>query len=271
MESAMIDWTSLFCALLGALIGTYFGTFFINRAQQKHKKNIRKIAISALDLFKNYDEKTYQDAASEFNTKFNITEKRIIIVALYKIGVPIIVGNAAEFSLNNINFVALKIKEKEILNMQSQIISGNCDNLFFEDPEEYFTKNLLNNYKRSIAIKFIEKVLKNTTLKIYQNGKFDIVYPEEWWEDFSLGEIDIALVLKSKLSDSILYDRNTGKIKQEKIDAIINEIKIELWDAYLYWTYESFFNVISQNDMAKDIKNLIPMRKNEAKIHGRTR
>lgn len=249
-------------ALIGGIVGTYGGSYFIGRKQQKQLNNVREIAINALDLFKKYKNKTYHDAANDFNVTFTITDKRIIIVALYKIGIPVIVGHRGTLNLKNIDFMASDISESEIENMKRQIRRGNCDNLFFEDAEEYFNKNALDKYKRSIAIKFIDKVLKRTRIA---EDKQSIIYPNEWWLDFSVGEINIVCIFKSKLSDPILYDDETRSIKQEKIQEIIEEINNGLWDTYLYWTYDAFLNVQAQNNMANLFCNMIPRQ--PAEVH----
>lgn len=251
-----IDTIIISCAtaFLGGLVGTYGSSYFIARKQEERQENIRKIALQALDIFKDYDGKTYHDAENEFNTKLSITEKRIILVALYKIGIPIFAENIGKFSLENVNFMSKEVTEKEIINMKAQIDSGNCDNLFFEDPEDYFNKNILDKYKRNIAIKFIRNVLIPSQIS---NDEQSIVYPENWWDSFSIGEINIALVFKTKLADPILYDKNTKQIKQEKIEEIINEVNIGLWDTYLYWAYEAFSNVQTQKSAADKVLDMI--------------
>lgn len=251
-----IDTIIISCAtaFLGGLVGTYGSSYFIARKQEERQENIRKIALQALDIFKDYDGKTYHDAENEFNTKLSITEKRIILVALYKIGIPIFAENIGKFSLENVSFMSKEVTEKEIINMKAQIDSGNCDNLFFEDPEDYFNKNILDKYKRNIAIKFIRNVLIPSQIS---NDEQSIVYPENWWDSFSIGEINIALVFKTKLADPILYDKNTKQIKQEKIEEIINEVNIGLWDTYLYWAYEAFSNVQTQKSAADKVLDMI--------------
>lgn len=48
------------------------------------------MAVKALDIFKEYAQhkKSYADSANEFNTKLNVSEKRAVVVALHKLGVP---------------------------------------------------------------------------------------------------------------------------------------------------------------------------------------
>lgn len=251
-----IDTIIISCAtaLIGGIVGTYGSSHFITRKQEKRQENIRKIALRALNIFKDYDGKTYHDAESEFNTKLSITEKRIILVALYKIGIPIFAENIGKFSLENVSFMSKEVTEKEIINMKAQIDNGNCDNLFFEDPEDYFNKNILDKYKRNIAIKFIKNVLMHSQIT---DDELSIIYPENWWDCFSIGEINIALVFKTKLADPILYDKNTKQIKQEKVKEIINEVNIGLWDTYLDWAYEAFSNVQTQKSAADKVLDMI--------------
>lgn len=76
---------------IGALIGTYGGACFLQRKQEHKVKNVRLIAIKALNIFRDYSiqKKYYSDTADEFNLKLNISEKRAILVALHKLGIPL--------------------------------------------------------------------------------------------------------------------------------------------------------------------------------------
>lgn len=243
----MIDWVNLVFAIIGALIGTYFGTYFLNKRQMERYKNIRNLANKALNIFKKYDGKKYSEAANDFNTSLNITEKRIILVALHKVGIPISFETIGKFNIDKIIFRNSDIKNSDINNMQLQIDSGNCDNLFFEDPDEYFNKNLLIKYKRNVAIKYITNVLENSRINVSEGI---IYYPDRWWEYFSPGETNAIYVIKDKLADKSLFNENTGMPKHEKIEEVIKEIDIGLWDMYLDWSYEAFSNLQTQKDFA---------------------
>ena len=72
-----------------------------------------------------------------------------------------------------------------------------------------------------------------------------------------MGEINTALVFAKKISDPILFDKNTKQIKQEKVEEIINEVNIGLWDTYLYWAYEAFSNVQTQKSAADKVLDMI--------------
>lgn len=227
---------STITAFLGGIIGTYCGAYFIDKKQDKYHKNIRKIALRALDLFEVYCGRTYKTAEDEFNIKFNITEKRIILVALYKIGIPVYADNIDGFDIENVVFKEKPVVEDEIMNMKIQIEHGNCDNLFFEEPEDYFNKNTLNIYKRKIAIKFIDNVLSKT--KVSDDVK-RLIYPENWWDKFSPGEINIALIFAEKLAgNQTIIDKNLRQINQERVAGLVKEINRGLWDTYLDLTHE---------------------------------
>ena len=84
-------WIDITVALASALIGTYFGTFFLAKREENKVKKVRAIAIRALEIIKGYAKYngTYNKACQELNTKLNIAEKRAVIVALHKVGLPI--------------------------------------------------------------------------------------------------------------------------------------------------------------------------------------
>lgn len=84
-------WVDIIIALASALIGTYFGAYFLAKREENKVKKVRAIAIRALDIIKEYAKHngSYDKACQELNTKLNIAEKRAVIVALHKIGLPI--------------------------------------------------------------------------------------------------------------------------------------------------------------------------------------
>lgn len=53
---------------------------------------MRGIAIKALKIFQGYAKKkqTFDMVASEFNNKIDIVEKRAVLVALCKLGIPVV-------------------------------------------------------------------------------------------------------------------------------------------------------------------------------------
>ena len=116
---------------IGALIGTYGGAYFLHGKQEQKVKNIRAMAVKALDILKTY--KTYADAINEFNTKLNVSEKRAVTVALHKLGVPFETPTKDALDIKNIRLKEAPIDKDEIDAMIVQIEKGNCDNQFFLD------------------------------------------------------------------------------------------------------------------------------------------
>lgn len=122
----------LISGTIGALIGTYGGSYFLQWKQEKKIKNVRSMAVKALNIFKEYAQhkKSYADATNEFNTKLNVSEKRAVVVALHKLGVPFEMPTKDTLNIKNIRLKEVPIDRDEIAAMIVQIDKGNCDNQF---------------------------------------------------------------------------------------------------------------------------------------------
>lgn len=79
-------------ALLSAFLGGYFGAWFQHSFQNRKVNKVRKIAIKALDVFCRYAKQgqTFDKATSEFNNSLDVVEKRAVLVALCKLGIPVV-------------------------------------------------------------------------------------------------------------------------------------------------------------------------------------
>lgn len=42
----------------------------------------------------------------------------------------------------------------------------------------------------------------------------------------------------------------------EKINTLLREIEIGLWDSYLFWDYDSFMNIQAQNKIASAMQKV---------------
>ena len=240
---------TLLSGAIGALIGTYCGSYFIINKQERSIKNVRSIAIRALEIFRVYAQKkkAYTDSTSEFNTKLNITEKRAIIVALHKIGIPFEIPTTETFDIKNIKFKSIAIDRDEIVSMIAQIKKGNCDNLFFSDVEAYFISNLRINAIRSVGKKYVCKVLAKS--KINGKDKNLIDNPEDWYKKFTPGELRTIAVFRDVLADSY-YFRQDGQSDPQKIKVLLSEVEIGLWDNYLFCISEAYKNLQAQQNFA---------------------
>ena len=150
---------ALLTALIGGLIGTYFGARFLNMREENKLQRVREIAIKALNVIKKYAKQSYRNAENDFNTSLSITEKRMVIVALHKLGVPIGVPSNEVFNIRKVFFVNTIIEEDEINGIILQINKGFCDNLFYIDPDTYFAANYTQFAMRNAGKKYVSEVL----------------------------------------------------------------------------------------------------------------
>lgn len=246
----------LISGAIGALIGTYGGSYFLHWKQEKKIKNVRSMAVKALDIFKEYAQhkKSYADSANEFNTKLNVSEKRAVVVALHKIGVPFEISTKDDFDIKNLRLKDIIIDRDEIDAMIQQIEKGNCDNLFFIDIESYFTSNLRLNAVRNVGKKYVEEVQSKS--RVEKDAPNTIVSQPDWHKVFSPGELQIIFVLRIQLANTA-YFLPDGNADPVKMKTLIREIEIGLWDNYLFWEYESYQNIRAQHNWANIIQNAV--------------
>lgn len=246
----------LISGAIGALIGTYGGSYFLHWKQEKKIKNVRSTAVKALDIFKEYAQhkKSYADSANEFNTKLNVSEKRAVVVALHKIGVPFEISTKDDFDIKNLRLKDIIIDRDEIDAMIQQIEKGNCDNLFFIDIESYFTSNLRLNAVRNVGKKYVEEVQSKS--RVEKDAPNTIVSQPDWHKVFSPGELQIIFVLRIQLANTA-YFLPDGNADPVKMKTLIREIEIGLWDNYLFWEYESYQNIRAQHNLANIIQNAV--------------
>lgn len=238
--------------IAGALIGTFFGAYFLNRYQQSDKERIRKIAIRAAKIFKSYKGKSFVDAQSEFNNKLTLAEKRAVIVALHKLGIPIETPHSRTFNVNEVEFYDQVISEESIDDIIMQINNGLCDHLFFLDVENHFSANLRLMALRNIAQRYVEKVLSRSVL--VQHNR--IQHIQNWTNLFSPGELETIWVFRDKVANSLYYNID-GKPDPTKLATLLREIEIGLWDSYLFWDFSSYQNVNNQNVMVSLMTQMI--------------
>lgn len=252
----------LISGAIGALIGTYGGSYFLHWKQEKKIKNVRSMAVKALDIFKEYaqQKKTFVDTANEFNTKLSISEKRAVVVALHKLGIPFETPTKDAFDIKNIRFKDIVIDKDEINTMIVQINKGNCDNHFFTDIESYFTSNLRLNAVRNVGKKYVEEVHAKSYIE--KEKPDTIINPIDWHKQFTPGEFQAILVLRTQLANTDYFSQN-GQADSKKIKDLIREIEIGLWDNYLFYDYDSFTNIRAQHNLANVVQNMIMMNQQQ--------
>jgi hypothetical protein len=243
---------ALLTALIGGLIGTYFGARFLNMREENKMQRVRDIAIKALNVIKKYAKQSYRNAENDFNTSLSITEKRMVIVALHKLGVPIGVPSNEVFNIRKVFFVNTIIEEDEINGIILQINKGFCDNLFYIDPDTYFAANYTQFAMRNAGKKYVSEVLAKSRVNVATN---QLIEPIDLGTIFSLGEFKAIQVLRDQVRDQMYFDKNGLPIK-ERIESLLKDIDLGLWDMYLMWNFEVYQNVKTQNQMGQFISNL---------------
>lgn len=243
---------ALLTALIGGLIGTYFGARFLNMREESKMQRVRDIAIKALNLIKKYAKQSYRNSENDFNSSLSITEKRMVIVALHKLGIPIGVPSNEVFNIRKVFFVNTTIEEDEIDGIILQINKGFCDNLFYIDPDTYFAANYTQFALRNAGKKYVSEVLAKSRVNVATN---QLIEPIDLGTIFSLGEFKAIQVLRDQVRDQMYFDKNGLPIK-EKIESLLKDIDLGLWDMYLMWNFEAYQNVKAQNQMGQFISNL---------------
>lgn len=245
----------LLSGAVGALIGTFGGVYFSYKRQEKSKEKSRKMALKAISIFKKYSKKdgTYDNAEQDFNVSMSLGEKRTILVALHKLGIPIIVQPDSRFSLASTCFDKIRIDQDELDAIASQIEGGLCDHLFFIDPESYFNENIRIRTFRSLAIRWTNEVLDKSQ---YNVANDTVYYPKDWFVHFSWGEKLALGVFKQRVSINE-YFNDDGKANHSKIVQLVEEIERGVWDNCLCWDFESYQSVQSTYSLNSQLSSML--------------
>jgi len=245
-------------AIIGAIIGTYGGAYFLGRRQENKMNKVRAIAIKALDVLKKYSTQSYSNAENDFNTSLSLVEKRTVLVALHKLGIPIGVPYDELFNIKKIYFIDAIIDKDEIESIIHQINRGYCDHLFYIDPDSYFATNHTLFSLRNVAKKYVKEVLAKS--KCDDNKK--VWYPENWVANFGVGEYLSLRIIHEQLCVDYIYNKE-GKPITEKIEQIFHEIDRGIWDNSLQNNYEIYKNAKSQTAMNNAFQSLVTQQPNK--------
>lgn len=251
---------TLISGAIGAWIGTYCGAQFSAKKQELRNKEMRNMAIKGLNIIKKYSGRgnTYDMAEAEFNNSLSVAEKRVFIVALHKLGIPILAASFTKFDIQCIHFEKNIIDRDEVSAIINQMESGYCDGLFYIDPETYFSDNIRLNTLRSISKRWINEVFANAVLD-RENER--IIYPDKWFEQFTWAENLNIAVFKERIGIKGYFADN-GKIKKGAIKEICSDIDRGLWDGCFYWDIENYNNVTATNSLLNTAINQILSQQN---------
>lgn len=250
---------TLLSGVAGAWVGTYCGAFFSAHREEKRKKDMRNIAIKGLNIIKKYSVKgnSYDVAEAEFNNLLSVAEKRAFVVALHKLGVPIMVTSTTKFNIQCIRFEKIMIDKDELTAIINQVELGYCDQLFYIDPETYFNDNIRLRTLRSISKRWVEEVFAKSIID-RENKK--IYYSDKWFERFTLAERFAIAVFKEKIGVDEYFADNC-KIKEGAIKEICSDIDRGLWDNCFYWDIENYNNVTAANSLNVTLTQILNNQK----------
>ncbi len=238
-------------AVLGGWVGAYFGNKYRASKDSREKEKVRNIAVKALNILKSYSGKSYREAEGEFNKSISVSEKRTVIVALHKLGIPVGIPSNETFNIREIHFEDTVINENDINGIILQIAKSYCDNLFYIDPDTYFASNFTLFAMRNAGKKYVREILAKSKVNVETNV---LTEPADLGMVFTLGEFKAIQVLREQVRDQMYFDKKGEPIK-ERIDSLLKDIDLGLWDSYLMWNFENYQNVKAQIQMGQMIFN----------------
>jgi hypothetical protein len=233
-------------AVIGGWVGAYLGSKYQENKEENKMAEIRDIAVKALTILKKYAKQEYSNAEDDFNTSLTITDKRCVIVLLHKLGVPVYIPANERFDIHRIHFANRIVDSEDLDGIILQIQQKHCDNLFFLDAETYFSSNLQFTAIREVGKRYVKEVLSKS---IYNKETKQVTYPDGWVTFFGLGEYYAVRILHEQACTDLLYDQ-TGKARPEKIEQILREIDMGIWDNCLLGNYEMYRNAKAQIEMS---------------------
>lgn len=227
------DWIDILIPILAALLGGFVGAWFQNLFLQHKTNKVRKIAIRGLCVFKKYakDGQTYDTAAADFNNELNVVEKRAVLVALCKLGIPVVKPVDNVFDITHIRFEHVVISKDSLFLMSEQINKGNCDTMFFSDVDEYFSSNSRLYATRAVAKKYVDVDLSKSRLN---KDTQQIIHPDLATNLFTPGELNILYVFRYHTTLDTYFD-GAGNANHSRMQQLKKEIDLGLWDTYLFW------------------------------------
>lgn len=104
---------------------------------------------------------------------------------------------------------------------------------------------------RNSGKKYVKEILAKSKVNTETNV---LTEPAELGAVFTLGEFKAIQVLREQVRDQMYFDKNGEPIK-EKIDTLLKDIDLGLWDSYLMWNFENYQCVKAQIQMGQMICN----------------
>ena len=175
------------------------------------------------------------------------------VVALCKLGIPVVKPVDNVFDIAHIRFEHEKISKDSLFLMTEQINKGNCDTMFFSDVDEYFSSNSRLYATRAVAKKYVDVDLSKSRLNKHTQ---QIIHPDLATNLFTPGELNILYVFRYHTNLDTYFD-GAGNANQTRMQQLKKEIDLGLWDTYLFWDWEAYQSVRNQNNIAVAFANVM--------------
>ena len=109
-----------------------------------------------------------------------------------------------------------------------------------------YTMFAMRNAGKKYVKEILSKMVINPETKQFKEPISDLS------RVFTLGEFKAIQVLREQVRDQMYFDEN-GQPIREKLDTLIKDIDLGLWDSYLMWNYEAYQSVMMQIRMGQAI------------------
>lgn len=235
--------------LFAAFIGTWWGARKLIQFKEQEKEKVRSIALKAIEIFKKYakNNNLYNSSESDFNNSMTIAEKRAVLVALYKLGIPIAIPLDGEFIIEKVSFLDREIDKNNLEEIESQIRNGYVDSLFFDDPDKYFNKDLRIKTLRNLAKRYVNDVMRYSHSD--EEGK-EAIFDVNYNDIFTYFEANAILVFREKTLSDAFYKK--GKpVDKQKLEKLIIDIDQGLCDMYFNIDVAFYINLVNQRKISE--------------------
>ena len=198
--------------------------------QNKHLYTLRKLSIRALKEIRRFSQgkNTYKKAEGLFNTEFDLAQKRAILTALFKVGLPIDIPKYGNINISNIEFQDVIIDKDLLDGMISNINHGYCDKYFDEDISSFISTEVRTGLLRDLAKRFVDEVVAKSTLDGLQ-----VNLPGTLLTRFTNGERRALVVFRESVLDESYYDMSAKRPDLEQLEILKREVDMGLWDNVL--------------------------------------
>lgn len=102
---------------------------------------------------------------------------------------------------------------------------------------------------------WVDGLVPISEVSIFNKETKQVSYPDGWVSKFGLGEYFAIRILHEQACTDILYDQK-GYAIPEKMDQMLREIDMGIWDNCLFGSYEMYQNAKAQRKMSTVLQSM---------------